>query len=154
MEGNMNKYTTSIVAMILALVCFCEPAHAHRFDAETGLFYCKNRYYASGLGRFLSRDPLEYRGPHGDKLLAAFHTTEEYDQALQAIRDINAYEYRVPALSLYEYTNSRPTKWLDPVGLDPMCSTIRIGCLGGSSMGNMASDDDEPWRKNPVHACV
>jgi RHS repeat-associated protein len=29
-----------------------------RLDAETGLFYYKNRYYATDLGRFLSRDPL------------------------------------------------------------------------------------------------
>ncbi|MBI3949729.1 MAG: Ig-like domain-containing protein [Acidobacteria bacterium] len=31
-----------------------------RFDPETGLYYCKNRYYSPDLGRFLQRDPLEY----------------------------------------------------------------------------------------------
>lgn len=29
-----------------------------RLDAETGLYYYKNRYYSSSLGRFLTRDPI------------------------------------------------------------------------------------------------
>ncbi len=29
-----------------------------RFDPETSLYYCKRRYYAPALGRFLSRDPI------------------------------------------------------------------------------------------------
>jgi len=33
---------------------------ARRFDAETGLYYFRNRYYEAGLGRFISRDPLGY----------------------------------------------------------------------------------------------
>jgi RHS repeat-associated protein len=31
-----------------------------RFDPETGLHYYKMRYYDSGLGRFVSRDPIGY----------------------------------------------------------------------------------------------
>jgi len=31
-----------------------------RFDAETGLYYYKNRYYEPQNGRFLSRDPIGY----------------------------------------------------------------------------------------------
>lgn len=31
-----------------------------RFDAETNLFYYKNRYYSSNQGRFISRDPIGY----------------------------------------------------------------------------------------------
>jgi len=31
-----------------------------RFDAETGLFYYKMRYYSAALGRFISRDPRSY----------------------------------------------------------------------------------------------
>lgn len=57
----MNRYATSILALLLSLLCFCEAAHAHRFDAESGLNYCKNRYYASGLARFLSRDKIRSR---------------------------------------------------------------------------------------------
>jgi RHS repeat-associated protein len=32
-----------------------------RLDAETGLMYYKNRYYVTGLGRFMSRDQIEYQ---------------------------------------------------------------------------------------------
>ena len=31
-------------------------------DAETGLLYCQQRYYAPNLGRFLSRDPIGFAG--------------------------------------------------------------------------------------------
>jgi RHS repeat-associated protein len=31
-----------------------------RFDSETGLWYFRARYFDSGLGRFISRDPLGY----------------------------------------------------------------------------------------------
>ncbi len=33
-----------------------------RFDPETGLYYYRNRYYDSQLGRFIGRDPIGYRG--------------------------------------------------------------------------------------------
>ncbi len=33
-----------------------------RFDAETSLYYYKRRYYSTVLGRFLSRDPIGYKG--------------------------------------------------------------------------------------------
>ena len=33
-----------------------------RFDAETGLYYYKRRYYSPVLGRFLSRDPIGFNG--------------------------------------------------------------------------------------------
>jgi RHS repeat-associated protein len=33
-----------------------------RFDPETGLLYYKNRYYSASQGRFISRDPLGYKG--------------------------------------------------------------------------------------------
>jgi RHS repeat-associated protein len=32
------------------------------FDSETGLYYYRNRYYDSSIGRFLSEDPLEFEG--------------------------------------------------------------------------------------------
>jgi RHS repeat-associated protein len=38
---------------------------AVRLDAETGLLYMRNRYYSTGLGRFLTRDPI---GVWGDEL--------------------------------------------------------------------------------------
>lgn len=33
-----------------------------RYDAETGLYYYKNRYYSPVLGRFLQTDPIGYAG--------------------------------------------------------------------------------------------
>ncbi|MBI3831842.1 MAG: RHS repeat-associated core domain-containing protein [Planctomycetes bacterium] len=33
-----------------------------RLDKETRLMYYKNRYYSTALGRFVSRDPIKYRG--------------------------------------------------------------------------------------------
>jgi RHS repeat-associated protein len=33
---------------------------AREFDPETGLYYCRARYYESSAGRFVSEDPLQY----------------------------------------------------------------------------------------------
>lgn len=33
-----------------------------RLDEETGLYYYRNRYYSSSLGRFIERDPIGYGG--------------------------------------------------------------------------------------------
>jgi RHS repeat-associated protein len=41
-----------------------------RFDAETNLYYYKNRYYSPKLGRFLQPDPILYEG--GDLNLYAY----------------------------------------------------------------------------------
>jgi RHS repeat-associated protein len=37
---------------------------AVRLDAETGLLYMRNRYYSTGLGRFLTRDPIGVWGDY------------------------------------------------------------------------------------------
>ena len=55
-----------------------------RLDSETGLYYYRARYYDPKLGRFLTRDPIEYRGSQWN---------------------------------LYQYTNSNPTSYIDPLGL-------------------------------------
>jgi RHS repeat-associated protein len=34
----------------------------YRYDAETGNYYVRNRYYSPTLGRWLTRDPIGYRG--------------------------------------------------------------------------------------------
>ncbi len=33
-----------------------------QYDAETGLYYLRNRYYSPAFGRFLSEDPIEFAG--------------------------------------------------------------------------------------------
>jgi len=51
--------------LLLGLFCFlgsAQLAHAQRLDRETGLLYCKNRYYSPDLGRFIGRDPIGYEG--------------------------------------------------------------------------------------------
>lgn len=35
---------------------------AREFDEETGLYYYRARYYESSTGRFLSEDPVRFRG--------------------------------------------------------------------------------------------
>jgi len=35
---------------------------AYRWDAETGLYQVRNRYLHAGLGRWVTRDPIGYRG--------------------------------------------------------------------------------------------
>ena len=37
-----------------------------RLDAQTGLFYFRYRYYGAVIGRFINRDPIEYRGSKGN----------------------------------------------------------------------------------------
>ena len=34
----------------------------YKLDSETGLYYCQNRYYDPGNGRWLTRDPIGYAG--------------------------------------------------------------------------------------------
>jgi len=42
-----------------------------RYDAESGLYYFRNRYLSPVLGRFLQRDPKEYEGAWGCMSLRA-----------------------------------------------------------------------------------
>ena len=58
----------------------------YRWDAETGLYYLNARYYAPGVGRFISRD--------------AFHGFED-DPA---------------SLNQYNYAHSNPVMFVDPSG--------------------------------------
>ena len=48
-----------------------------RFDPETGLYYFRNRYYSAELGRFVSRDPIGYRG--GMNLYRAYFVPNKVD---------------------------------------------------------------------------
>jgi RHS repeat-associated protein len=74
-----------------------------RFDAETGLFYYRNRYYDVLTGRFLTRDPLfnNYAMPG-------------YDEASSShIGVTQSVEYS----NLYRYANISPISNSDPYGL-------------------------------------
>jgi RHS repeat-associated protein len=65
-----------------------------RLDLETGLFYYKNRYYSTTLGRFLSRDPAGYVRGNGSVA--------------------NGTSW---VLNLYIYGRDEPTRYVDPDGL-------------------------------------
>lgn len=43
----------------------------YRFDAETGLYQVRNRYLDPGLGRWVTRDPIGYRGGNANLLAYA-----------------------------------------------------------------------------------
>ncbi len=52
-DGAGNPLTTSAYGNRLLFT-------GREYDAETGLYYYRRRYYDAGTGRFLSRDPLGY----------------------------------------------------------------------------------------------
>ncbi|MBS3899810.1 MAG: RHS repeat-associated core domain-containing protein [Dethiobacter sp.] len=58
----------------------------YRWDAETGLYYLNARYYAPGIGRFITRD--------------AFH----------------GFEDNPASLNWYNYAHSNPVMFVDPSG--------------------------------------
>jgi RHS repeat-associated protein len=62
------------------------------FDAESGLYYYKRRYYHPALGRFISRDLMQY-----------YDTNTSYRTLLHATH-------------LYQYARSNPLLFTDPSG--------------------------------------
>jgi RHS repeat-associated protein len=85
----------------------------HQYDPETGWVYAKARYYDSGLGVFLSRDP--YEGEIGD----------------------------APSLHRYMYAEDNPLRFYDPTGTSALTANpsdfvepIKVlGPLGGVVTG-------------------
>lgn len=68
------------------------------WDKETGLYYYRARYYDPMEGRFISRDPIGFKGG-----------------------DVNLYGYvdsvGKPQTNLYAYTDNNPIRYTDPYGL-------------------------------------
>ena len=54
MDASFNVLTDSAIDQEFSYT-------GQRFDAETDLYYYKNRFYSSEQGRFISRDPIGYR---------------------------------------------------------------------------------------------
>jgi RHS repeat-associated protein len=50
-DSEGNKLTSSVINNSITYT-------GQRYDADTGLYYYKNRYYSPKLGRFMSKDPL------------------------------------------------------------------------------------------------
>ncbi len=98
------------------------------FDAETGLYYFRSRYYAPGLGRFLQVDPIGYLGglnlygyvennplnwldPFGwckDRKEEGFREADNYWKALQQL------EKDLPPGPEVEIVGGSPTRWREP----------------------------------------
>ena len=57
-EGGRTRHVSSAQSQIGNPYTFT----GQRFDPETGLQYSKERYYSCNQGRFVSRDPIGYRG--------------------------------------------------------------------------------------------
>ena len=55
MDASFNVLTDSAIDQEFSYT-------GQRFDAETDLYYYKNRYYSADQGRFISRDPIGYNG--------------------------------------------------------------------------------------------
>lgn len=110
-----------------------------RFDSATGLHYMRARWYDSGLGWFISRDPLYSGGQNTDVSRDAqrFVSLSELGQVsgsqfLSERRD-SGFEYG----NLYRYCRNSPATIIDPTGL----------------IGQMKPDFSKPpgGKKKPPH---
>ncbi|MGH7670634.1 MAG: RHS repeat-associated core domain-containing protein, partial [Gemmatimonadaceae bacterium] len=78
---------------------------AREYDAETGLYYFRNRYYDPQVGRFVSEDPAGLGGGINAYAFAGNDPINGRDpQGLKAI----------PELPLVVTTASRDCDWIDP----------------------------------------
>ena len=116
-----------------------------RFDAETGLYYYKRRYYSPALGRFLSRDPL-LESPLTDRsgAIAEYATLgADLDPAsFFGVTDVLKFEWEMAML--YSYCVNSPAAVTDPYGLaalsDEQCAgpiLVREG-IGSEGQANVA----------------
>ncbi len=118
--GSIRSQTGSVVNPYLFT--------SRAFDAESGLYYYRARYYKSDVGRFISRDPLLNR---------RFATPGCASCGLSGLGgdgDMLSYLLFNPqALNAYTYVTNNPVTSSDPLGLcecDPMsCYAAREDCL-------------------------
>ena len=75
------------------------------YDAETGLYYLKTRYYDPEVGRFISQDDVSYLDPNS-----------------------------INGLNLYAYCLNNPIMGVDPTGTFVL-SAILIGLIAGAVVG-------------------
>jgi len=112
------------------------------WDPETGLYYCRNRFYHPQLGRFLSPDPKV--APQG--------APSPQGDAQRRLARLN------PASSLYAYAAGRPGYFTDPLGLDEDCgckganagATSPNAAGGGSDGGTTPTEPNEDDNPNVV----
>ncbi|MDB5106244.1 MAG: repeat protein [Fibrobacteres bacterium] len=92
-----------------------------QFDSESGLFYFRNRYFSTTLGRFISRDPAGYKS--GDVNLYRFVHNHPFS------RDPYGLKETCRILSVVRYSKSEeimPGEWL-PDGVKIIGDAGKIG---------------------------
>ena len=84
------------------------------FDEETSLYFLQTRYYDPVVGRFISRDSIEYADPE-----------------------------TICGLNLYVYCGNNPVMYIDPTGLAAIAATIAIlGIFGIIIVGAVAIESE------------
>ncbi|MFQ5597979.1 MAG: RHS repeat domain-containing protein [Nitrospiria bacterium] len=91
------------------------------WDAETGLYYYRARFYDAETGRFLSFDPI---------LRGIEHTT-----ASSCTKSLGSFPLKQPQeLNPYVYVGNNPLLFTDPLGLARMCCRL-LNSIAGSVFG-------------------
>lgn len=78
-----------------------------KYDEQTGLNYLNARYYNSGIGRFLSQDPVALAIGDNEKIKQL--TGKSQEEILQDPQQLN----------LYSYARNNPITLSDPTGKSP-----------------------------------
>jgi RHS repeat-associated protein len=110
------------------------------YDWETDKYYCKNRFYDAGPGRFLSRDPISEIGFYiqrtGNQIFRVRNddgppvgpSNDDNEDG----SDVNLVLIGPGGPNVYCLSWNNPIIYIDPFGLNPWCICI-------------AADNDHPW---------
>ena len=81
------------------------------YDNESGLYYYRNRYYDSRIGRFLTTDPLSL-----SKVILLKQSSSK--RVKNIAKRLFNYALAYPQiLNKFDYVGSSPVNWVDPFGL-------------------------------------
>jgi RHS repeat-associated protein len=107
------------------------------YDAETGLYYYRARYYDPLTGRFISRDPILHPANVPPEFAMMKTPVPSFDSLLTNPLNLNAFSYGL----------NNPVNRKDPLGLDSLSNIIDLI----SNWGNPTSDT---WMFSPRQVCV
>jgi RHS repeat-associated protein len=96
------------------------------YDAETGLHYNWHRYYDPRIGRYITADPRGVR----KHVHFAFVQMQATQASATKYGYLNTTRQRPPLeLNPYAYVAGNPLRWLDPRGLQAIC-TLALASTG------------------------